>query len=199
LSERSGDDIKDMFSKTLKFSHHSAFIKRLFKTALEVAQYIKAHPDISELSGSSFDLSQPLSKETLLESRFSIPYFLAHQIVNNPKLHPFYLVIPSAGVHWKNKKDFSDQDGYLRIPCLQFEKPFVWGRNVLNVLAARANADTLFLDIQVTPDYHRPQPKNGKMRSLMTDRALVKKIERREIRKDLWRDRTRHQVLRFDP
>jgi hypothetical protein len=176
-----------MFSKTLKFSHDSALIKQLFKKGLEVVQYINTYPDISNLAGTSIDLSQPLSNESLLESHFSIPYFLAHQIVNNPKLCPFYLVIPSASVHWKSKKSLTDQDGYLRIPCLQFEKPFIWGQNVLGVLGARANSDTLFLDIQISPDFNMQRPKNGKGRSLMADRALVNKIERREIRKDEWR------------
>lgn len=177
-----------MNHKTLHIAHKSDFVRRLFRQGIEAAQWVQAHPDFVDLLSPAPDLSEsPPSKEALLEGRFGIPYFLAHQIVNQPNLTPFYLIIPSASVHWHSKKGFTDSDGYLRIPCLEFAKPFVWGSNVLDVLGARANADTLFLDIQTEPDYRKHRPKNGKPRSLMTDRALVQRLERREIAKDLRR------------
>ena len=175
----------DQIIKTVPFSHRSARTKELFKRGIEVQKILKSSPALD------INFESPHSEITLLSRNFDIPYLLARQLVSHPHLEPFYLLVPAAHVQWHIKKSWADADGWIRIPYLNIDRPWVFGANVHSVGSARVNADTVFVDLVVSPDLRISGvlPKDKRWVSRRSDFPFMAATQKRASARDQWRQK----------
>lgn len=178
--------------KTVRFAHKSALVRDLFKKGIQLSTHLKTNPILN------VDFEDPTSEASVLSRNYGVPSLLARQLVLHPNLSPFYLIVPSSQVKWHNKKSSADLDGYIRIPCLGIDRPWIFGANVRDISGVRANADTIFVDLLVDPDYRVSisKPKNGPCISRHDDKRLWRATEGRARKRDMWVGQRKGRLLR---
>jgi hypothetical protein len=180
----------DQIIKSVPFSHKSARAKELFRKGIEVQKILQSKRILSANLSKDINLEIPQHSEiTHLSKTYEIPYLLARQLVLHPRLDPFYLLIPAEYVKWHIKKSLADEDGWIRIPCLGIDEPWVFWSNVSSVGCARVSAQTVHVDLIVGPDLGVSDdiPKNGRCISAMKDPTSRWKAQINASHRDEWR------------
>lgn len=169
-----------------KCSHKSKYIKELIKQGIQVSEFFRRNPDFGKEKVGDLGLLVPSSQITALCEKFEIPFLLAKQIVNNPDPGPFYLIIPKEHLHFHLKKSNLDEDSYVRIPWLKLKLYYPFDAKVRSVESARANHDTLFMDVLEEPDLrvNRSWEKPGKPRSLLYNESVRFPLDQKAKRRD---------------